>query len=804
MDVLWRDVRWALRALARNPGFTTAAVGVLAVSMGAGAAVFGIVEGVLLRPLPIAAPERVVSFWLEGAEARRARMTPGNFVDLANVDGVFESVAAFGARTASFAQEGNPAFLRGSAVTPDYFRTLGVAPLRGRTFRADDADAGRPVVILSHHVWQQMLGADPDIIGRSVTLDGASFEVLGIAPPGVYPTEATVSAELPFTSANQDFFVLLRYGPQGWANRRSHVLGAIGRLAPGVEPDDAHARLAALTAELQAIEPLNRNERFLMTSFTEEVVGDVRLALVTLLANVGLVLLIAVVNVAALFALRAEDRRPELAVRTALGAPRARLVRQVALESTLVAIVSATLAIVIAHLALRAIHSLVPYQIPRLDTVTIGGAPLALTLATGFAVAVVFGALPAARIGRGVGGSERSRSRDGVGTRERRLQATVVAFQAALSVVVLVGAALLTRSYAELRSVDAGFDAHDAWVMSIPTRGEALQEITREVRALPGVEAAAVAYDHPLQRNWGDGFRIVGQARSDTDPPTSASLRPFGPGYFETVGIDVVVGRAPDEVDMAEEIGPAVVNETFARTFFPEGSPLGRVIEVPTAQRIWGSDGRFTIVGVVADVRFLGPRQPAGPALYVPLSHFPTSASTLLVRASGDDAALLAAVREIVSRVDPTVGVQEARPLGDILDDLLARPRFNMFLLAAFGTIGLALCALGTYGLVSRVVSTRTHEIAVRLALGARAPKVAGGVLASAARPMLAGMVVGLLVAGGLARTIESLLFGVSHGDVLSFVAGPLLVLVAGLLAATWPTLRALAVDPAVTLRAEP
>lgn len=804
MESMWNDVRYASRALLRSPGFTVMAIAIISVSMGAATAIFSVVDRVLLEPLPGEDPDRIVSLWLGRLDGGRSRMTPGNFVDVSELDGVFSSVAAFGAQTASLSLGDQPVFLRGSQVTPHYFETLGVQPIAGRTFDAEEGERGGPsVVILSHHVWEQMFGADPEIIGTSANLGGGDFRIIGVLPPGVYPTHATVSAELPFSAANQDFFVPLTYGPEGWANRRSHILGMIGRLAPTLTPGAAQLRLEALSARLRATEPLNANERILLTSFEEEVVGNVRLALLTLLATVGLVLFIAIVNVGALFVLRSEDRQPQMVIRAALGAPKARLVRQMILESGLIAAASSLGAIAVAGVSLRFMKGLVPYQIPRLADVTIDGMALTATAVAGVAVALVFGLAPAGRLRDGRWARSVGRGRVTASAGQRRVQGGVVAVQAALCVVVLVGAALLSRSYAELRAVDTGFDARETWAMSIPGPLPTLLDIARDVRSLPNVQAAAIAYDHPLERNWGDGFGIEGVERSPTDPPMSASLRPFGEAYFQTAGIQVVEGRVPDGLDMAGDVAYAVVNRTLAETFFPGASPVGSRIILPTAQRMLGTDGLFEVVGVVEDVRFLGPDQPVAPALYVPLSHFPVSASTLLVRPTSADVPILESVRRVVAEHDASLGVQTARQMGDVLGDLLARPRFNMMLLLTLGLIGLVLSGLGAYGLVSRTVAMRTREIGIRMALGADRPGLARGVMATALRPMVLGGLVGLVGAFGLAGTIQSLLFGVSALDPVSFAASPSFVLLVGALAAAIPTLRAISIDPVTSLREE-
>lgn len=799
-----KDTRYAARALARNPGFTVTAIAIITVSMGAATAMFSVIDGVLLEPLPVEEPDRLVSLWLQNTEGRRARMTPGYVSSIAETDGVFEHVAAFATQSASLTTGDGAVFLRGSAVTSAYFETLGVQPVLGRGFRAEEDEPGGPaVVVLSHHIWEQMFGSDPSVLRRSVRLDGFDVQVVGVVPPGVYPTQPTVSAEIPFTTSNQDFFVPLQEGAAMWANYRSHILGMIGRLSPGVTPETARARLAALSTAVQQAEPLAANESVLMTPFTEEVVGDVRFALVMLLGTVSLVLLIAVVNVGALFVLRADDRRGELAVRVALGAPRGRLLRQMLLESGLIVAASSVGALLLGRIVLGAMRSLVPYQIPRLSEVAVDESALLATIGTGLVVALAFGAMPALRLQSGRMAGPVTRARQTSGLRQRRVQGAVVAVQACLAVVVLVGATLLSRSYTELRSVDTGFIAEGAWTMSVPAPLATFEEIVAGVRGLPGVTAAAIAYDHPLARSWGDGFLIEGVERSDTDPPTSAALRPFGEEYFEAAGIAVLAGRVPDRLDMAGEVAYAVVNESFAETFFQDGTALGARLIVPTAQRMLGTDGVYEILGIVANVRFLGPDQSASPAMYLPLSHFPVDAGRLIVRAERDDVAVPAGVRAVVAGIDPTLGVQQARRMEDVLSDLLARPRFNMMLLVSFAAIGLVLCGLGAYGLVGRVVAMRAREIGIRMALGAEASSLARSVIGTALRPMLIGGAVGIVAALGLGRVIQSLLFGVAPTDPTSFAASTAFVVLIGVLAALVPARRAVRVHPASALRAE-
>lgn len=800
---LLHDARYACRSLVRAPAFLAASTGIITLGLGSTAAMFSVVEGVLLSPLPFTEPDRLVSIWLSDDAAERARMTPGNFQDVAALDDALLSVAAFRGQGSTLLLEGRPVFLRGGAVTTDYFSTLGVELAAGRGFTADEGEAGgESVVVLSHHVWEQMFGADPSIVGRTIELDGGYFEVVGVAPSGLYPTSATVAAEIPFTSSRQDFFVPLRFSEGGWANRRSHLLGMIGRIPDGSSIEFAQERLAVLAARLRSTEPLNRDNYLLVTPFQDEVVGSVRAGLFTLLLLVGLVLLIAVVNVAALFVLRADERAPDARLRSALGAPRSRLVRQVVIESVIVTTLSSLAAVVVARGGITAMQGLVPYQIPRLTEVQVGASVLAGVCGVGVAVGVGFAVVPGIRLLRetGLGGSG---SRHTAGRRRKRFQAAVVGVQAALCVIVLSGAALLSRSYQRLTAVDTGFTAHEAWAMSVPASADALEEIVRRVRSLPGVRAAGLTYDHPLERNWGDGFSVVGVVRSESDPPSVASLRPFGEGYFESVGLAAVEGRIPSDGPTQQDLPYALVNEAFADRFLPEGRAVGSQIMLPTARRMFELVAPFEVIGVVRDVRFLGPDQPPAPGLYVPLAHFPASATTLIVRPEVDDLAVVAPVRAAIAQVDASLGVQDAQRLEDILDDLRARPRFNMLLVLWFGAVGLVLCGMGAYGLVASTVRGRTREIGVQIALGASAPRLSRRIIAVAVQPVFVGGVVGMLLSLVLARGMRSMLYEVSPEDPASLIVSIAFVLSIAVLAAVVPARRALTVDPAASLRGE-
>jgi predicted permease len=552
MEGIRGDVAYAIRSLIRRPWFAVLTGGILAVAVAANAAIFSVVKSVLIDGLPVAEPDRLVGVWLRNVQTGRlGRMTPGRYTDVATLD-VFEAEATFGAVSATLLGHGEPRVVHGGTVTAGYFGVLGVRPVLGRTFRrGDDAPDGSPVVVLSHRLWTQ-LGRDPSIVGELLDFDGTRYEVIGVTPPGLYPVSATLSAEFPFTDDNQDFFVPLRYPPELWQNRRPHVLGMVARLRPGQSLESAGAALETLAARVGAEDPVATGESYQLRPFREEVTGNVRFGLLMLLGTVGLVLAIAAVNVAALFVLRSDDRRQELAIRSAIGASRARLLRQLTAESVMVTAAGVGAGILLAAPLVGAMRRMVPFQIPRLGDAHIDGAVIVATLSIGGMLAVAFGiaAAMAATRSHALRGPTRSRGSAGRPGRTR-LQATTVAVQAALAVVVLVGATLLMRSFVALRAVDPGFDATDAWMIQLGGSSPVIEQVLERVRSLPGVRAAAVAYDHPLERNWSDSFRIDNVTYGPNDPVPSAALRIVGDDWFETAGIRVLAGRVPDAVDVA-------------------------------------------------------------------------------------------------------------------------------------------------------------------------------------------------------------------------------------------------------------
>jgi predicted permease len=805
IDAFLSDAASAVRAVRRRPWFQLLAGSILALAIGATAAAFSVVQSVLLDRLPVAEPDQLVAVWKrEVATGRRTRMTPGNFSDISALTGVFASQAAFSGVSATLVDAGEPVVLRGGRVTAGYLDTLGVRPALGRGFRPGEDRQGEPaVVLISDRLWRTRFGEDPAIVGRDLTLDGTSFEVIGVLPPGVYPTSASIAAEVEVSADAQDVIVPLRFAPALWTNRRPHILGTIARLRPGVTIEQADSALSSLATRLHAEDPDLVSERFEVRPFSDEIVGGVRAGVWLLAAAVGLVLLVAVANVGALVALRAADRRAEFQVRAALGAPRHRLVRQVAIESVITTGVGCGGAVAVAVVALGLVKRLSPFQVPRLSDASIDWRVFVMTAAIGLLCALAFGGAS------GLGATRRMRSPEPAGRsvtgRRHRLHRAVVSMQAALAVVVLVGASLMVRSFLLLRDVPPGFSATHAWMVPLNTTGTGAQALVDEVRGVPGVAAAAVAYDHPLERTWEDGFRLDREDPLTAPGSLAAAIRPVGDEYFDATGIAVVVGRAIEATDSATGRAVAVVNEAFVDRYLGDGPAVGRRVQVPSGRRLFGDavPEWFEIVGVVASVRALGPDREPDPALYLPLAQFPGSIRRLIVRPAQPDADLLTAIGAAARRVAPDLALEGARRLDDLLAAQVAAPRFSSMLLTSFGAVGLLLTGLGLYGLVSRSVASRRREIGIRIALGARPARVLAGIVSRVLAPALAGTLAGLACGAAVGQLLQSMLFGVNGADPATFIIVPAIVAAAAILACVAPARRAIRLDPVTVLRDE-
>ncbi|MBV8856408.1 MAG: ABC transporter permease [Acidobacteria bacterium] len=819
MRALIRDLRFGVRMLLKNSGFTLVAVLTLALGIGANTAIFSVVNAVLLRPLDYGEPERVVALWENvPAKGGRWRVAPANFLDWKGQNQVFEEVGAFGASTLNLTGEGEPAELQGSRVSEGYFGALGVRPALGRAFLAEEFEPGKgQVVILGQGLWRRRFGSDPNVLGKTVRLDGNAYTVVGVMPAGLYPTWPTTS-KISFDAARQEYLVPMPFNPAWASNRNSHVLGVVARLKQGVTIERAQAEMDLIARRLEEAYPANNaGEGALVTPLAEEVVGDVRPALLVLLGTVGLVLLVACANVASLLLAQLAARRKEVAIRAALGAGRARLLRQFLIEGALLSLAGGASGVLLAAWGVDLLLKLMPGGVPRLDQIGLDARVLLFTLALSAFTSLVFGLVPALQASRAdLRETLREAGRTaGAGPLRQRLRRLLVVAQVALAVVLVVGAALLIKSFWRLRRVDPGFNpAHVAVLsLSLPQSkygdwqkiSAFYTQLVERVQAVPGVRSATVAYDNPLTSNWLDSFNVEGRPEPEAGQTPVECFRPVGHEYFRTVGIGLVKGRYFEEQDDPSHPGAAIVNESFARKYFPGEDPLGKRLLTSTPARMSGGPvpTAFEIVGVVRDTKFKGLSAESAPAFYVPARQFPLSNMVVMARVEGDPEAYAQPLRDAVWGLDRDQPVNSVTTLEAIVAEDVAQPRFNMLLMGLFGGLALLLAAVGVYGLLSYTVAQRTREIGVRIALGARGRDIFRLALRQGVAPALAGVGVGLAAAFVLTRFLSSLLYGTGANDLTTYACVAALLTAVALLACYLPARRATKVDPMVALRYE-
>ncbi len=800
MRDLIHDLRHASRALRRSPGFTGVAVLTLALGIGANTAIFSVVDGVLLDPLPYPEPDRIVMVF-----ETRSEPTPGNF-SYANLEDVrerarsFGALAAWGAGSATLTGAGEAARVDGARVTPEFFRVFGVEPALGRTILAEETEAGADaVVVLSDGVWRDRFGADPDVLGRAVTLDGRAHTVIGVMPPG-YGAPYDARLWRPFVAS-----------PDPVRRRAFHNLRAVGRLAPGVDAVAAQAEVDGLMGALAGAYPeANANAGARVRTLRDVIVEDARPALLMLLGAVGFLLLVACANVANLLLARATARRREIGVRVALGAGRGRLARELLAESVALAALGGAAGALLAVFATDALLALGADMIPRADRVGVDVRALGFAAALSLATGVAFGLLPALRASRtppmAVLRSGRGESAAG---ESRRLRGALVVAELALTVVLVCGAGLLLRSFAELRQVDPGFDAERmvGFELALPeARYEAPErvvgfydELTDRLEALPGVRSAATALTPPLAGGgWTTTLRIEGRPRPESELP-SVAFNVVSAGYFATIGTPVLRGREFDAGDDADAPRVVLINRSAAERFWPGEDPVGRRINAgPNPEAPYA-----TIVGVVADVREGPLESAAGPTLYFPQAREAFRSVAVVARTEADAAAVLPSVREAVAALDPELPVQGLGTVEQHLSSAVAEPRFNAAILASLAWLALVLACVGIYAVVAYAVGRRTREIGVRIAVGADRRDVMRLVLGDGMRLAGMGLAIGLAGALAVTRLLSGLLYDVSAADPLTFAAVAALVTLTAL-AATWlPARRATRVDPIRVLRQE-
>ena len=819
MRNIFKDVRFGLRMLAKQPGFTLVAVITLALGIGANTAIFSVVNAVLLRPLDYREPGRVVALWENvPAKGGRWRVAPANFLDWKQQSQVFEEVGAFSASTLNLTGEGEPAELSGSRVSEGYFGALGVAPAFGRAFLAEEHEPGKgQVVILGQGLWRSRFGSDPNVLGKTIRLDGNAYTVVGVMPAGVYPAWPS-NAKISFDASRQEYLIPMSFSAAWAGNRGSHVLGVVARLKRDATLQRAQADMDLIARRLEEAYPAsNKGEGAQVVPLADEVVGDVRPALLVLLGTVGLVLLIACANVASLLLARLATRRKEVAIRAALGAGRAQLVRQFLIEGTLLSFAGGALGVLLAAWGVDLLLKVMPQEIPRLDQIGVDGRVLLFTLALSAFTSLVFGFVPALQASHADFSEtlKEAGRNTSAGPFRQRFRRLLVVAQVAMAVVLVVGAALLVKSFWRLRQVDPGFNPEHVAVLSLSLPQSKYAEwqkisafytqLVERVRGLPGVRSATIAYDNPLTSNWLDSFTIEGRPDPEPGQTPTEGFRPVGHEYFRTVGIELLKGRHFDEHDDPAHPGATIINEAFARKYFPGEDPLGKRLLTETPARMSGGPmpTAFEIVGVVRDTKFKGLSAESSPAFYIPAAQFPLSNMVVMARVEGDPLSYAQSLRDTVWGLDRDQPINAITTLEAIVAEDVAQPRFNMLLMGLFGGLALLLAAVGVYGLLSYSVAQRTREIGVRIALGAQGRDIFRLTVRQGVAPALAGVFVGLAAAFALTRFLSSLLYGMSASDLTTYIFVAALLTAVALLACYLPARRATKVDPMVALRYE-
>ena len=818
MNTLFQDLKYGLRMLLKHPLVTAIAVITLAFGIGANTAIFSVVNAVLLNPLPFREPDRVVALWESVPNQGRSRVTPANFHDWKKQNTVFEDVASFGRNSLTLTGDGEPEQLVGARVSSGYFAVIGVEPIIGRSFTPEEYELGKGrVVILGHALWQRRYGGDRNIINRNITLDDTPYTVVGVMPRGLYPVSPLNPGRITFDEQEQNFWLPMSFTAEWAAARSAHVLGVVARLKQGVSKEQATAEMNAIGRRLEKEYVANRGEGILVSPFMDEVVGNVRPALLTLLGAVGVVLLIACANVAGLLLAQHAGRSKEIAIRAALGAGRRRLARQFFIEGLLLSLLGTAAGLALASLGLKVLLQFVPAGVPRLAQVSLNWRVLGFTILIALGTCLIFGLIPALETSKLDLNSalEQSGRTSGPGASKLRFRQLLVVFQISMAVMLVIGAGLLVKSFWLLQRVDPGFESEHVLsaglTLTLSKYSEPEQinnfhkQLLERVSAIPGVKHATVAYDHPLVSNWTDSFQIEGRVLPVDSRSQSANFVPIGPEYFDTVGLKLAGGRRFTPQDDADHPGVVLVNESFVKQYFPNENALGQKMRLGPPGRIWKNKKltSFEIVGVVRDVKLAGLEAPSEPAYYIPASQAPLEDMTILVRTTTDPLSIVGALRQAVWSIDPNQPISSVSTLEQVVDDSVAPRRLNMLLMGLFGALAMLLSAVGIYGLLSHAVTQRTQEMGIRMALGAQVNDVLKLVLKQGMMLVAIGEIIGLLGAFALTRLIRGLLFGVTPNDVTTFVVVAAVLGIVALLACYFPARRATKVDPLIALRYE-
>jgi predicted permease len=796
LDELRQDAGYAVRALRTSPAFTLTALLTLALGVGANAAIFSVIRAVLLEPLPFADADRIVRVYHENPSNGLAKGTISepDFLDWRRSSRMAETMGGFwyvdGLSGIDLTGTGNPERLSSTLVTDGFFETLGTRPLFGRTLVADDHVPGRNrVVVISHGLWTRRFGGDPSIVGSAVTLNQEAFEVVGVMPAAfTYPAGRRIDAWIP----------LSYFGPDQIGRvRAARFLAVIARLQPGVTEPQLGDELSAISERLSREYPENAGWTSVSTApIGEAIVGEVRKPLLVLMAAVGMLLLIACVNIAGLLLARTSARQTELAVRAALGAGRGRIARQLVTESLTLALAGGALGVVLGVAAVRAFSAWGAIDLPRPGAIRVDGVVLAFTAGLSIASGLIFGVFPAFRSSTNLEQSLRAGSRGSTGGTGQRLRSALVVVEVGLAVVLVAGAALTAKSLARLLAVDPGFRSSNALVVNISVPSVQHYMATLDaIRRMPGVEAAGSIRDLPLQ---GNGELIRPQIAGRPTPPGGSPMvqrHHVSTDYFKAMGIALRAGRSFEPVDRAGSQMTVMVNETFARQTWPGEEAVGKALRFGQTE--------IPVIGVVADVRQGGLSEAVEPAIYVHVLQQFRSRMSIVVRTSGDPLRDAEAVRRVIWSTNPSQTITNVTTLDAVVGRAVARPRLLAWLLGVFGIIGLTLGALGIFGVLAFAVSQRRREIGVRMALGASPRAVLQWILAKGMLLAVVGVVTGVAGAAILTRWMESVLFEIEPSDPWTFAQVIIVLLGAAALASWLPARRALAIDPMTALRCD-
>jgi putative ABC transport system permease protein len=808
METLLRDIQYGIRNLLKRPGFTAIAVITLVLGIGANTAIFSVVNGVLLRPLPYSDPGRLTQLWEASVKKGRGEIPASypNFADWRDRNRVFEQVAAYADWTFNLTGAGEPERIRSAIVSPAFFSILGIKPIQGRVLLAGEDERGKDLVaVISESLWRRKFNSDPNIIGRSLNLDDKSFTIAGVIAHGV---------QSPLLSDEIELWAPVSHG-FGFTNRYGHYLNVIARLKPGVTLQQAQADMNNIAGQLgQQYPESNKELGVRVVSLNEQVVGNFRISLLVMLGAVVFVLLIASANVANMLLARAAERQKEIAIRTALGAGRWRIVRQLVTESMLLSLTSGALGFFVAVWGIDLLVACSPADLPRIKEVTVDLRVLGFTLAVSLLTGILFGLLPALQASRPhLIESVKAGGRGAMsGVNRQRMRSGLMVAEIALSLMLLVGAGLLIKSFLRLQAVNPGFSSRNVLTMQLDLSGPNYKkgaqviafhdQLLERIKMLAGVEHVSTRSFVPVATDASFAYLLfhIDGRQPDASEQTVAFYNAVSPDYFQTMMIPLRKGRSFSDRDVRGTQNVAVVNETLARRYFGDEDAIGKRITLEDNPK---EEDWITVVGVVGDTKPRELQKEAVAELYMPYDQQPEPGMALMIRTSSADAGVATAVRSEVLALDKNQPVYSIRKLESVLSESVATPRFRTLLLAVFAGLALILAAVGIYGVISYAVSQRTQEIGIRMALGAQAADVLKLVVKGGMTLALIGVALGLAGSFALTRLMTTLLFGVKPTDATTFAIVSVGLIVVALFACFVPARRATKVDPLVALRYE-